>query len=125
MSFLINHCVTELENTVNISTTYTSHTAGEPYSLICTVTSDRPTQMKWLDPNGQPASGEGVTVSPQVTNGSVSTVEIMFSSLQTSHSGIYTCISNINNPPSRKQAVHLLRVLSKNLYFCNISLISY
>ena len=120
ISFLTHHCVTELENSVNISTSYTSHSAGQPYSLTCTVTSDRPTQIKWLDPNGHQVSGEGIAVSPQVTNGMVRTVEITFSSLHTSHSGIYTCISNINNPPSRKQAVHLLRVESKNLYICNM-----
>ena len=118
MTFLTHCCVIELENTVNISTS-NSHTAGQPYSLTCTVTSDRPPQIKWLDPNRKPVSGEGITVSPQVTNGLVSTVEITFSSLRTSHSGIYTCISTVTDPPLRKQAVHQLRVESKKFYFHN------
>jgi len=104
---------TEVENTVNISASHTSPIAGKPYSLNCTVTSDRATEIHWLDPNGQPVNGPGITLSPQVTNGLVSTVEMTFSSLYTSHSGTYTCVSNINNPPSRKQAVHLLKVESK------------
>lgn len=105
---------TEVENRVNISTSHTNHIAGKPYTLTCTVTSNRSPVIHWLDPNGETVSGSGITLSPQVTNGFASTVEIIFSSLHTSHSGVYTCISDIDNPPSRKQAVHLLQVEGKN-----------
>ena len=66
-----------------------------------------------------------MTVSRNVTDGLVTTVVVQFSSLHTSHSGIYTCISNIDDPPSREQAVHLLQIKSKNLYYFILRLFTY
>ena len=107
---------------MSISASHTSPMAGELCTLTCTVTSDIRPQMTWLGPNEQPVNGTGITLSPQSTNGLVSTVEITFSSLHTSHSGTYTCIStiHIHDPPSRRKAVHLLTVESKDQYSCSI-----
>lgn len=109
--FLFKH--TELENVVRINTSTSTPTAGRYFSLICNITSDLPPQVTWLDPTGEPVSGPGITLSPQVTNGLITTVEVTFSSLLTSQGGMYTCISDITDPPSKGDATYHIRVQSK------------
>ena len=79
---------------VNVSITPSgTNTAGDTYSLVCSVTvtgsNDTPT-ITWLDPtNSQVPS---VMVS---TTGSMST--LTFNQLSASHAGTYTCIAAVGS----------------------------
>ena len=76
--------------TVSITPSGTS-TAGEAYSLVCSVTvtgsTDTPT-ITWLDPMDNQVPSEMVS-----TTGSMST--LTFSPLSTSHAGTYTCRATV------------------------------
>ena len=68
-------------------TPYGTNTAGEAYSLVCSVTvtgsTDTPT-ITWLDPMNSTVPSEMVS-----TTGSMST--LTFNPLSASHAGTYTC----------------------------------
>jgi len=71
-------------------------TAGQSYSLTCTITLDGITgtpTIEWLDPNNNPVSNSSsVTVENIVmVNNSAYDRTLAFSSLRTSHGGQYTC----------------------------------
>ena len=70
-------------------TTSGTNTAGETYSLVCSVTvngsTDTPT-ITWLDPMNSQVPSEMHMVS---TTGSMST--LTFTPLSASHAGTYTC----------------------------------
>ena len=87
-------------------------TAGENFTLTCTVTSDRPPSLEWV---GSGVGREGVLVHPQVVNGFTTTLVIEFSPLRTSHGGVYTCVSSIGSTPSihDSQLEHHLLVYSE------------
>ena len=69
------------------------NTAGETYSLQCSVTvtgsTDQPT-ITWLDPMNSPVLSDMVT-----TTGNVKT--LMFSPLEASHAGNYTCSAKVGD----------------------------
>ena len=71
--------------------------AGQPLSLTCSVTVVeylivRP-QVEWIPPDGSVISSDGNPSAGEapLVSGTVSTRNITFSSLQTSHAGPYTC----------------------------------
>ena len=71
-------------------------TAGQSYSLTCTIMLDGITgspTIEWLDPNNNPVSNSSsVTVENIVmVNDSSYDRTLAFSSLHTSHGGQYTC----------------------------------
>ena len=72
-------------------------TAGESFTLTCTVVSDRPPIMNWI---GNGLSSEGIVVHSQAVSGFNSTLVIEFHPLRTSHGGIYTCVSSVSQSPS-------------------------
>ena len=113
---IIIETYTEVENDVNIlNGSEDIPMAGELFTLICDVASDRIPLVTWIDPNGVPCplSGPDTTVSAPLRDGSVTSVILTFNSIRTSQSGIYTCISNIAVPSSKKQTSYLVRVQSK------------
>ena len=76
--------------TVSITTSGTN-TAGETYSLVCSVSTvtgstDQPT-ITWLDPMNNPV--------PPDTTGSMST--LTFNPLAASHAGTYTCRATVES----------------------------
>ena len=99
-----------IENEVTISS-MSNATAGQPYTLLCTVSSERPSNVTWIDPNGVacPLDDPGTTVSYSGWSGGMSTLELTFHSIQTSQSGVYKCVSNIDFPPPRVKAPFLLK----------------
>ena len=100
---------------MSITASVDTPTAGELFTLICSVSSDRIPLITWIDPNGVPCplSGPDMTVSAPLRDGSVTTVILTFNSIRTSQSGIYVCISNIAVPSSMGEASYLVRVQSK------------
>ena len=103
-------------NNVSIETSNERPTAGENYTLTCTVMSDRPPIMKWIGLEGNDVSGEGVIVHSQFISGFNSTLLLEFLPLRTSHGGIYMCVSSISTSPSAhdSQLVHTIGVQSKH-----------
>ena len=79
--------------------------AGQPLSLTCTVTVVEylivSPQIEWIPPDGSVISSDGNTSVGEaavVVSGTLSTRNITFSSLQTSHAGRYTCWVYLNVP---------------------------
>ena len=74
-------------------------TAGFEHTLICRVTSAEnlvsSPDVVWM--NGLD-SGDAITVGQAVTEGSVTTRNLTFNPLRTSHGGMYTCMVAINIP---------------------------
>ena len=97
-------------NDVRIEASTDQPTAGDNFTLTCTVTSDRPPSLSWT------GSGKGVVVHSQTVNGFTSTLVIEFSPLRTSHGGAYTCLSSISPSPSvhDSQLEHHLQVNSES-----------
>ena len=78
--------------TVSISPAVTA-TAGETYSLVCSVTgsTDQPT-ITWLDDGVQITSDSSRTVSATTSDGSNGhSSTLTFNPLSASHAGTYTC----------------------------------
>lgn len=100
MTFLIHSAF--LTNNVSIEASNDRPTAGEVFTLTCTVISDRPPVMKWV---GKGIGSEGVTVHSQVVSGYNSTMVIEFHPLHTSHGGIYSCISTVSQSPSAHDSI--------------------
>ena len=114
---------TVLENTVRIQASSNLPLAGENFTLTCNVVCDRPPQGKWLDPTGQTPTAQGISLSPQTFNGQTYSLQMHFDHIRTSHTGIYTCISNTDVPPSSQLATRLVRVQRKfNLCISNCNL---
>ena len=111
-----------IENEVIISASEMNATAGQPYTLLCTVSSERLSNLSWVDPNGVacPLDNPDTTVSYSGWIGGLSTLELTFHSIRTSQSGVYKCISNIAIPPSKGEASFLVQVKSKLVEFLNI-----
>ena len=74
---------------------------------------DRPPQVKWLDPTGQMPTAQGVQVFPQTFDGQMYNLQIHFDPIHTSHTGIYTCVSTVDMPPSTQNTTRLVRVQRK------------
>ena len=78
--------------------------AGEPLSLTCTVTVVEylivSPQVEWIPPDGSVISSDGnpSVGGALVVSGTLTTRNITFSSLQTSHAGRYTCWAYLNVP---------------------------
>ena len=98
----------ELTNRVEIQASSDEPVAGELFTLTCIITSDVQSQVTWIGPNGQSVDGE-----LHDETGVMSTVT--FSTLHTSHGGVYTCVSHIVTLHSRIYASYSLRVHSKHI----------
>ena len=89
-------CAAFFTNDVRIEASTDQPTAGDNFTLTCTVTSDRPPSLSWT---GSGVGSKGVVVHSQTVNGFTSTLVIEFSPLRTSHGGVYTCLSSISPSP--------------------------
>ena len=110
-------------NIVNITSFDPAATAGQQFTLICTVTSEseRPPEVTWIDPDGVPCPLDGPDVSvSQTTIGQTSIVELTLRSIRTSQSGRYKCISNIAYPLSKSEDSFLVQVESKFVHYVEI-----
>ena len=79
--------------------------AGEPGpTLTCTVEettgglTNTPSAV-WMNVSGPVVSGNGVTVTETVVNGTTTTSTLSFPSLYTSHAGLYNCMGSLESPP--------------------------
>jgi len=107
---------TELEHTVNITASSTSPAvlAGGTLTLNCTAVSSRTPNVTWTGPNGPAVEENGITLSEQTKNGLMASVLLTIDPLRTSNAGYYTCVSNIEDSMSVKQAQYLVMVESKS-----------
>ena len=107
---------TELEHSVNITASSTSPAAlaGGTLTLNCTAVSSRTPNVTWTGPNGPAVDENGITLSEQTNDGLMASVLLTIDPLQTSHAGYYTCVSNIEDGVSEKQAQYLVIVKSKS-----------
>lgn len=96
----------EPTNNVSIEASSDMLTAGQDLTLTCTVVSDGPPHVRWIGPDGQPISREGITVSPHTASGLITTLQLMFLPLRTSHGGTYTCISSVDTSSGTMNATH-------------------
>ena len=104
--------ILELEHTVDITASEDIPIAGESLTLTCTVWSKLPAMVKWVTENGDPVvNTSDVSVSSQMIDFFIHTVNISFKPLSTSHAGIYTCISS--NPLSRIEDAYLVTIASE------------
>ena len=76
-----------------------TNTAGETYSLVCSVTvrgSTEQPSITWLEDDGQIASDPLITVSPTTSDGGDGySTTLSFDPLATSHTGTYTCRATV------------------------------
>ena len=101
--------------------------ACQPLSLTCTVTVVEYLivcpQVEWIPPDGSVISSDGnpsVGGAP-VVSGTLSTCNITFTSLHTSHAGRYTCWAYLNIPnfaqSFNNSAINSVRVRCKFVLF--------
>ena len=105
-----------IHNEVSISSMMINATAGQPYILVCTVQSERASNLSWIDPNGVACPQDDdphMTVSYSGWNERLSILELTFHSIRTSQSGVYKCISNIVFPSSKSEDSFLVQIQSK------------
>ena len=103
---------------MSIEASHAQPTAGDNFTLSCTVISDRTPTLKWV---GNGVASEGVVVHPQSVSGVKSTLVIEFHPLRTSHGGTLTCVSSISPSPSThdSQLDFFLTVHSEFYCFCS------
>ena len=111
-------------------------TAGNNFTLICTVVSDLPASIMWIGPDGPIASQESITIAQtmaQTITGretlntlSIFLSELVFHPLQASHGATYTCNSIVDVASARRNAsqAYQLRVQSKSYLDQTLSLIT-
>ena len=90
-------------------------TAGQRYTLVCSVLSERPSNLTWIDPDGVacPMDDPDTTISYSGWSSGTSSLEVTFHSIRASQSGNYKCVSNINVPSSKSEASFLVQVKSE------------
>ena len=105
----------ELIHEVEISGPFNPLSAGGKYSLTCTVTSDFPVSVQWLDTSDHEVDGSDVSLKmgETVIEGNTTTLILHFDPIRTSHGGTYTCKSTISESSLEKTAIRNVTVQSK------------
>ena len=85
----------EVVNVVNVYANESIAFAGASYTLNCTVVSEFRPVVNWLDPDGNPVNGSGITMDEPVYRGNDTHVLLGFPALHTSQAGQYTCQSGV------------------------------
>ena len=114
-----------------ISSSMINATAGQSYTLVCTVFSARASRLHWVGPNGGVIddgsnfsgwSDEIIPTELALTysgwSNEISTLELTFHSTITSQSGVYKCVSNIAFPSSKSEDFFLVQIERKPIVFC-------
>jgi hypothetical protein len=83
--------------------------AGENYSLTCTVISDLPPTVRWVGPGNQAVDN---AIEP-ITEGNTTTLTMNFDHINTSDGGTYSCRSSIDEVDSQVSATRHLQVQSE------------
>ena len=110
------YSVAALENVVSITATSSSATAGESFTLVCNVSSEKEANLSWVGPNGVVRRDEpDTTVFYSGWSDGISTLVLTLDSIRTSESGVYKCISDILAPPSKSEASFSVQVQSKSV----------
>ena len=106
---------TEIAHGVEISGPSNPLSAGGKYSLTCTVTSDLPVSVQWLDPSDDEVDGSDVSlkIGETVIKGNTTTLILHFDPTRTSHGGTYTCKSTTSELSSEKTALRHVKVQGK------------
>ena len=103
-----------LKHEIDITSSSTSAVpAGGVTTLTCDVVSNIPTQISWMGPNGPVTNGNGVSVITIVLDQQTTQSSLAFHPLQTSHAGVYTCLSTLTDIVSEMEASMLVSVQSK------------
>ena len=102
---------------MSITATSSSATAGESFTLVCNVSSEKEANLSWVDPNGDELN---TTVFYSGWSDGISTLVLTLDSIKTSQSGVYKCISDILAPPSNSEASFLIQVQSKSVCTCKV-----
>ena len=107
--------LSELYHEVEISGPSNPLSAGGKHSLTCTVTSDLPPSVQWLDSSDDEVDGSDASLKmgETVIEGNITTLILHFDPIRTSHGGTYTCKSTISELSSEKTALRNVTVLSK------------
>ena len=87
-----------------------SSLAGGSYSIACTVVSDFPSSVAWLDPCGTAIDNSDPfrMTSPLEVNGNSTSLVLNFDPLKISYSGLYTCVSTILTYMQKIQTMQLI-----------------
>ena len=103
---------TEIAHEVEISGPSNPLSAGDKYSLTCTVTSDLPVSVQWLDTSDDEVDGSDVSLKmgETVVEGNTTTLILHFDPIRTSHGGTYTCKSTTDELSSEKTALRHVKV---------------
>ena len=117
--------------TVRASSYYTP-TAGNNFTLTCTVVSDLPASIMWIGPDGPITSKKSITIAQTtaqtIAGGeTLNTSELVFHPLQASHGATYTCNSIVDVASTRRNAsqAYQLRVQSKSYLDQTLSVFTY
>ena len=92
-----------LEVVTDVSEAGPVETGRAGFTMTCTVTevisglTNMPSA-HWMGPSGPVTSGDDIVVTETFSNDTTITVTLSFSSLHTSHAGLYTCQGTVVSP---------------------------
>ena len=100
---------------MNISGPANPLSAGEKYSLTCSIIADLSPTVKWLGPDNQEVntSDPSLSVGAPVTNADTTTLVLNFDPIEASHGEVYTCRSTISELESVETATRRINVQCK------------
>ena len=75
---------------------------GQPFTLTCS-TNDSVSNLEWLTPTGEAQNEDRLIVGDIMVQGGITTRTLMFTSLEVSDSGEYTCQSEFASASSTLQ----------------------
>ena len=96
-------------------------------TLTCTVTeaisglTNMPSA-HWVGPSGPVTSGDDIVVTETFSNDTTVTVTLSFSSLHTSHAGLYTCQGTVVSPAAVDDVISTLNTVTVRCKCCGYSL---
>ena len=96
-------------------------------TLTCTVTevTSGLTNMPsahWMGPSGSVTSGDDIVVTETFSNDTTVTVTLSFSSLHTSHAGLYTCQGTVVSPAAVDDVTSTPEIVTVSCKCCGCSL---
>ncbi len=112
---------TDFENIVTIEAPEMPLMAGNTYSISCVVRTDVQGTVEWVDSIGTSVSSSStLSVHDPLTIGNITTLNLHFNPLHTSHGDQYTCISKVDILQSVKSASEDVIVQSEFCVYAQI-----